>query len=571
VRGDSPGLTLLRSPDLSALSHPLPADPKALAITPRGDQLACWTADGQLHVIDLDARGTARARAVATGPAERVALAFSDDGASLAIATYEGDAKTCPVQVFSTQTLATPQTFKGARAAVYSLAFSPGAGLLVALTSSSVMAWSLPKGKARTLLRCKSFAGLVGFHSETCLILIDHNDAIVALDPNTGTEHWRHPNYGPASLRGDTLVHNRFEKLLHRDPVSGALRKEAGSGGFPRQIEVDDRRQSAFVVSMAGQLIRRWDLAHDTLDPHPEGWGARIHVACFSGSLLALGTDEPGFLLRDLDPPRQLPPVAQPPGVSPSDSCHAVALAPGQLWASTGSAIRRWDLASGQLLASSDHLKDTVCALLALPDLGLLVACAQASRRTHGELAVLDATSLEVLHSEQMTTSALRIERVAVNKVRVTSEAGWFIFNPVARLRTAHGPRLPEGARSAIFSADGQLLATHHERYDRTTRLSEWSFQVWSTADPPVALFAPIELPGFAGDWVFLADNERILSLHEGALRGWQARTGASLFTIPVRTSRPRSLWVSPDQRRVVVVGMDGACDLYPLPAASAP
>jgi WD40 repeat protein len=75
-------------------------------------------------------------------------------------------------------------------------------------------------------------------------------------------------------------------------------------------------------------------------------------------------------------------------------------------------------------------------------------------------------------------------------------------------------------------------------------------------------------LPEFAGDWVFLADNERLLSLHKGALRGWQARTGAPLFSIPVRTFSPQSIWLSPDQRSAVVAGLDGSCDLYSLPPA---
>ncbi len=581
VRSPSPCLTLLRASDLASSTHPLPADPKAMAISPQGDQLACWTVDGQLHLFHLGTREIDGEMLATTGPAEQVALAFTADGGSLAVAAYAPDAKTCPILIFPTKTLTAPLSIKGARAAVRSLAFSPSGGVLVAITMATVLAWSLPKGKTRTLLRAKSFALLVGFHSEDCLLLLDHEKEIVAVDPNTDEVRWREPNYGPANLRGETLVHGHHGGLFHRDPATGALKNKTESSAFVRLLAVDDRRNCVFISTWPGHLLRRWGLDEGAIDPHPEGWGATVSSACATedSRLLVLGTNEPALLFWNLVTRRPEPPI-QPPHAS-SSGCHAISLPPdslrsstppgspegSRLWASTGKIVRCWDLATRQLLASSEPCKEEVCALLALPDLGLVLACTRSSRGSSSELAILDASSLQTLHTETlMTTTASRILRIAANKVRIFAENGWIDEDPVARVTTAHNPPLPSEARHLLFSPDGRLAASYQERYDNVNRISHWSFQVWAADAPsPQPLFAPVEFPAFARAWVFFSDNARLLSLHASALRLWDARTGAPLASIPIQTFVPESLWITPDQAQAVVAGQDGSCAIYPL------
>lgn len=563
-------LHVLRAADLSiAYTHATPAAVRLLALDPAGTLLAL-DGDGTLHRLTLGAAGATDAASLPGESYEHgyMALTLSADGSTAAMTSCPRDARSCPVLLIDVATLTVKQALKGPRAAVASLAFSPSGATLIAATATSATAWALPKGKARSFFKAKSYLHIVGFADEQLVILDDHKNETLCIDLTTDQPVWSHPSYGPAHLSCGRLVHSRFNALCWRDPRSGAPLGAAKAPNYPWALTVDPIRDAAHVATSSGNLLTTWRLDQPAVEPSAQRSGAPISAASSSpdGRWLALGTDEGVIMLWDLHDDAPKPRIIGPISYYSSNyACDAVFVDADHdlLWASMGSRVGLWRMSTGEELRYSAELKDEVTALLPMRADGVVVAAARARRRSYGALIILDLHTLAELHDERLSHTVTSLSPLPTGEVEVGFAAHWQALDLKTR-KLAPAALVFPMMYLATSPDRSRACSRHYKRRADSQELDHW-LQRWEVKPDPQPLGEPISCDEVCAHLRYTSDGAHFISLHPDALRRWDAATGALLATTAHQIADPCALHLTPDGRCAVVSGDDGACDLIPL------
>jgi WD40 repeat protein len=365
---------------------------------------------------------------------------------------------------------------------------------------------------------------------------------------------------------GDQVVHTRFHQVMLRDVGTGALLKQCSVGDYPGVLAADSARGMVHLCG-SGSLIRTWRLTEAGFEAREELCGDKVDCLASSedGALLALGTAEGAVMLYALNDPGRIV-----RGFAPAHNrygCNAlhIDVAGDKLWAACGGRIVRWRLSTGEQEACSEHQKNELYAMLILPERGELVAAARGTRRTYGELVVLELETLNALHTERLTETVVGITRRGADEVLLRGGYGTRGFDVVRRVFTTYDINRARGASVADAApvAVRAMSRFNNERDD----YDYWLELVTLEEDPKPVGERVVCTAAVAGQPLWL-DVERgmiIALLYDRTVRIWNMNTGEQIECLHVQIGSPNELLQVPGQARFVACGVDGSVEMIDL------
>jgi hypothetical protein len=506
---------------------PLDAAPRALEVDAARARAFVVTGDGALRRFSLSGAALAEEGALAGEQAEAAVLVLSADGRQLALSRGESKARSALVEVLDAQTLGVTHALKGLRGACLHLAFCPDSALIAAATATSAVVWAGPKAKAQSVFKAKRKIRHLWFIDAAHLLITDEEEAAVCVEVASGAERWRHAHHGPATRRGGQVLHARYDKLWLRDGLTGAAVGEAAASGHPRVVTLHPTAEVAYMYTSLGALISTWRLDEPRVAQPAELDGGAITSAALdaAGGWMALGTSSGAVLIHAMPVQGAARVVGALRGKYGSGSCKALLLdaARDRVWGASEEFIVGWRLSTGEQLASWRVSESRGHVLYAPPDEDVLIV---ATDDYYGE-------------------QALRVFSPGEDSPRG-------VLTPAQRI-------------DALTGAQGVVSCRGHAATQRL-QLSPLALDAPVAVPPPPAL--PLDRIVCDAKRVGIAcwlDAARCATLHEdGALRVWDAATGALKATHPTKLPRPERLFVL-SARQIVACGADGEavlCDV---------
>jgi WD40 repeat protein len=469
-------------------------------------------------------------------PAPPTCVAVSDDGTVAAIGT--GTERSGSVLLVDTATATVTATLKGPRAPVGSVRVS-GTGLVVAAAGPRVLGWTPGVPKAVTLLVGRKPVSVVGFTTGGLLLAQVREKSLHAIDPATAAEVWTVDQYDFARVHGDRVLSLHFHTVRELDPATGAVRRSWTSRNFTHGLAVGPGVVAATPATGRVAVLRDGE-------PWPEdpgGHGARVIAVSFAGERFATSGRDVRVCVWQRG---SSTPVFTAEPVKSQTESEAVHLDDDAVWTAFGTRMQRYPLDGGPAVTTG-YLKDQVTVIRPLPGTGLVLAAAQARRRSYGELYLFDATTLTPVHSERTVSTFRRADLRDDGLVELRGDANLSVFDPATRTvvhqRTVRGRAIGP----TRFLLPGAALLVETEYRGRIHVIDP---------DRNERLYDVVETVPFSGTGA-LSDTGVLATVHKDAVRLWDAHTGEPVETLAAPDG-VRQVWFTPDGKALLATFGDG-------------
>ncbi|GIJ59377.1 WD40 repeat domain-containing protein [Virgisporangium aurantiacum] len=519
------------------------ADLSVERTVPLDAPVRCLAAGGPVVVVAGDGPPTVAVVDPVTGsvrsgplPASPMCVAVSDDGTVAAIGT--GTERSGSVLIVDTATATVTATLKGPRAPVRSVRVS-GRGLVVAAAGPRVFGWTLGVPKPVTLLAAKNPASVVGFTTGGLLIAQVSEKTLHAIDPSTGAEVWKVDQYNTARVHGDRVVSLHFHTLRDLDAATGAVRHSWTSRTFTRGLAVGPDVVAATAATGRVAVLRDGE-------PWPEdpgGHGAPVIAVAFAGERFATSGKDVRVCVWERG--SSTPVFTAEPSTKQTES-EAVHLDDDAVWTAFGTRLQRYPLDGGPP-ATTGFLKDRVTVIRPLPGTGLVLAAAQARRRSYGELYLFDATTLTPVHSERMDRTFRAADLRDDGLVELRGDAHRLVFDPATRSVVHQQAARGWPFKPTQFLLPGGTLLVETEYQGRIHAID---------TGRNAELYGVVETETISGTGA-LSDAGRLATVHTDAIRLWDAYTGEPAGTVPLPEG-VRQVWFLPDGKTLLATLADG-------------
>ncbi|HEU0034111.1 MAG TPA: WD40 repeat domain-containing protein [Kofleriaceae bacterium] len=514
--------------------HALGAQVVAVAIDPQSPRTIVAAVAEPPSIVILDRE---RAPRTIELPAAPVTLALA--GHRLAVAT---DSNTIVMIALADAAIVT--ILKGARTAIGGVAFAPG-DRVVAAAGKTVIAWALGSKapKATTLLKGKHELALVGVTAGGLVLAQGYKEPLTAVDPATGTVAWSIEQYGPAAVDGERVVTAQFRELRELDASTGAIRRSLAAPAHVHGAAIHGDR---IVACLRGARVTVID-ASATAWPVARGTGHDEHITAiaFDGERIATSGFDSRAIVWHRGAARPVLEL-QPPDVWYGS---AIAFDGDTLLTTFERGVQRYRIAGGERLAATTSLKNDITAVLAMRELGVVIAAAEASRSSYGELYVLDVETLEVLHEERLDATYTRVRRLSDQPERVELVGGYrrLVFDVTTRtvVEDAH-VSTSDYSLTPMVADDGSFVVETKNAIEVVDGPCHGWLSARTLVDDRV-LYERVKTDELYTTPALSLDG-RLVTAHATCLRLWDARTARELAQVELPCV-PRGVAWSPDGR----------------------
>jgi WD40 repeat protein len=552
VRMGLPDLAVRERRDAGGPVTAIAASPGAF---PRaGDRLVVGLATGEIVRLDPAPVGGVGGRAVvARSSAPPTAMAFAPSGDRVAVGTESG-----VVEIVWVTEVRVLTTLAGGRGAVGRVLFTPDGARVVASTPTAIHLWSVKSGAPIKPFLARMAVEIAGLTASGLLVTNQAQEEIVALDPATGRAAWRLAANGPCTVEGDRVFSARFEQLREVDGRTGEILGVTDAPQMVDAVVAVPGREVVVVALATGSDLRVVDLATGDWSGGVGGHETDVVAVQFvGGDRFVTGGRDSRACVWQSGRPR---PVVTAIGATAfgSDPCGAVHLTqpsegePGQLLAAFGERVARCGLDDGAIEADSELLGAPVSLVHPVPGTELVLACTEPRQRRYGSLVLLDAGSLQVVHTERIDRKYRRLRIRADGCVRLDGALGWGVFD-VARRGFVERGVIPsrDPSREHHRSADDGLLVEVANR-PRPGGSGKRGL-IWVTELPAQwTLIGGLETEELSGRADLSRSGRYLATPHvDGRVRVWDLEHGECMVEWDVGAPLA-AVWFFPDDWRVL-------------------
>lgn len=538
---------LLSLPDLSlARSFVMPNEITALLPDPSRGRILIGTSDGRVVRVDTLGR-----RVVLTRTGRPTALALSPDGERLAIGTDQG-----LVEVVWIDAVRVLAALTGGRQPVQRLLFTPDGARVIATIGNTARVWPSHGGHGEVFEIGTTSVEVLGFTPKGSVVTVSERERLAVHDLAHKRLAWQARIDGPCALSGGQIFASRLREIEIYDAERGRLCFSTTAPSPLRAIAPIPDSERAICSLVSGTALREVDIPQGAWSGGSDGHEGQIVTVAFGervSDFVTGGADGRACCWSFDDPSPTLTALAPP---AEAVTALAVDAEREVTWIGTSHAVASID-AEGQTVRRSRPLESPVCLVFPVFQTRYILACTESSAASPGELLLLDAQTLEVLHRESVEHSYSRARRRADGAIRLESGSHRALFQPFGAIWLGED-ELPSSppAREARWSIDGSRLVEVANGTDERGQSVAWI----SLTEMPSGfrIIDGLQTTALSGKIGLSPSGRTLATPHvDGRVRVWDLDRG--LCVAEWDAGQPLSaVFVAPDEWRVLGAASDG-------------